>query len=97
MLFASKWYYQNYMALLRCWEGITLQIEERERIGLVGVNGARPNRPLLKNYRLAKSSHDGGQIFRSKEVTTGLSGAKIAGLHPGNTIGERNALRYMLT
>ncbi|WP_322923168.1 ABC-F family ATP-binding cassette domain-containing protein [Paenibacillus campi] len=66
-------------------EGINLQIEERERIGLVGVNGA--GKSTLLKIIAGEMSHDGGQIFRSKEVTLGYL-AQNSGLHHGNTIGE---------
>lgn len=66
-------------------EGINLQIEERERIGLVGVNGA--GKSTLLKIMAGEMSYDSGQIFRSKEMSLGYL-AQNSGLHHGNTIGE---------
>ncbi|WP_411349306.1 ABC-F family ATP-binding cassette domain-containing protein [Paenibacillus sp. WLX2291] len=66
-------------------EGINLQIEERERIGLVGVNGA--GKSTLLKIMAGEMSYDSGQVFRSKEMSLGYL-AQNSGLHHGNTIGE---------
>lgn len=49
--------------------GINLQVLERDRIGLVGVNGA--GKSTLLQILAGELSHDGGQIFKSKETTIG--------------------------
>lgn len=66
-------------------EGLNLQIEERERIGLVGVNGA--GKSTLLKIIAGEMSYDSGQIFRNKEMTLGYL-AQNSGLHHGHTIGE---------
>ncbi|WP_017812856.1 ABC-F family ATP-binding cassette domain-containing protein [Paenibacillus shenyangensis] len=66
-------------------DGINLQIEERERIGLVGVNGA--GKSTLLKILAGEMSYDSGQVFRSKELTLGYL-AQNSGLHHGSTIGE---------
>ncbi|MCR8643589.1 ABC-F type ribosomal protection protein [Paenibacillus sp. N1-5-1-14] len=48
---------------------ITLQIEDRERIGLVGVNGA--GKSTLLQVIAGELSYDAGDIFKAKETRVG--------------------------
>ncbi|MCI3922649.1 ABC-F family ATP-binding cassette domain-containing protein [Paenibacillus sp. TRM 82003] len=48
---------------------IHLQVNERERIGLVGANGA--GKSTLLRILAGESSHDGGQLFFAKGTTIG--------------------------
>lgn len=48
---------------------ISLQIEERERIGLVGVNGA--GKSTLLQIIAGELSYDEGSIFKAKETRIG--------------------------
>lgn len=66
-------------------EGINLQVLERDRIGLVGVNGA--GKSTLLKILAGEMSHDGGQIFKSKETTLGYL-AQNSGLQSDKTIWE---------
>ncbi|MDQ0087386.1 ATP-binding cassette subfamily F protein 3 [Paenibacillus anaericanus] len=65
--------------------GISLQILERDRIGLVGVNGA--GKSTLLQILANEMSYDGGQIFKAKETTIGYL-AQNSGLQSENTIWE---------
>lgn len=66
-------------------EGINLQVQERERIGLVGVNGA--GKSTLLQILAGEMSYDGGQIYKSKETTIGYL-AQNSGLQSDRTIWE---------
>ncbi|GGA27660.1 ABC-F family ATP-binding cassette domain-containing protein [Paenibacillus physcomitrellae] len=66
-------------------EGISLQIQERERIGLVGVNGA--GKSTLLKILAGEMSYDGGQIFKAKETTLGYL-AQNSGLASDKTLWE---------
>lgn len=66
-------------------EGINLQINEKERIGLVGVNGA--GKSTFLQILAGELSYDSGQIFKSKEVTLGYL-AQNGGLQSDRTIRE---------
>lgn len=66
-------------------EGVSLQILERERIGLVGVNGA--GKSTLLKILAGELSYDGGQIFKAKETTIGYL-AQNSGLESDGTIWE---------
>ncbi len=66
-------------------EGINLQIQERERVGLVGVNGA--GKSTLLQILAGEISYDGGQIYKSKETTVGYL-AQNSGLQSSRTIWE---------
>ncbi|WDH83813.1 ABC-F type ribosomal protection protein [Paenibacillus urinalis] len=66
-------------------EGVSLQILERERIGLVGVNGA--GKSTLLKILAGEMSYDGGQIFKAKETTLGYL-AQNSGLESDGTIWE---------
>ncbi|MDU4698271.1 MULTISPECIES: ABC-F family ATP-binding cassette domain-containing protein [Paenibacillus] len=66
-------------------EGINLQVLERDRIGLVGVNGA--GKSTFLQILAGELSHDGGQIFKAKETTLGYL-AQNSGLQSDRTIWE---------
>lgn len=66
-------------------DGINLQIQERDRVGLVGVNGA--GKSTLLQILAGEMSYDGGQIFKAKETTIGYL-AQNSGLQSGRTIWE---------
>ncbi|AWB43656.1 multidrug ABC transporter ATP-binding protein [Paenibacillus sp. CAA11] len=66
-------------------EGINLQVLERDRIGLVGVNGA--GKSTFLKILAGEISYDGGQIFKSKETTLGYL-AQNSGLNSDRTIWE---------
>jgi ATP-binding cassette, subfamily F, member 3 len=72
-------------------EGINLQIQERDRIGLVGVNGA--GKSTLLQILAGEMSHDGGQIFKSKETTLGYL-AQNSGLASDKSIWEEMLLVF---
>ncbi|WP_138494713.1 ABC-F family ATP-binding cassette domain-containing protein [Paenibacillus pinistramenti] len=72
-------------------EGISLQIQERERIGLVGVNGA--GKSTLLKILAGEMSYDGGQIFKAKETTLGYL-AQNSGLASDKTIWEEMLLVF---
>lgn len=65
--------------------GISLQILERDRIGLVGVNGA--GKSTFLQILANEMSYDGGQIFKAKETTIGYL-AQNSGLQSERTIWE---------
>lgn len=48
---------------------ISLQIEDRDRIGLVGVNGA--GKSTLLQVLAGEASYDGGELFKAKDVRIG--------------------------
>lgn len=62
---------------------ISLQIQERERIGLVGVNGA--GKSTLLQIISGEMSFDSGDIFKAKETKIGYL-AQNSGLRSNNTI-----------
>jgi ATP-binding cassette subfamily F protein 3 len=64
---------------------IHLQIEEKERIGLVGVNGA--GKSTLLQIIAGELTPDSGEIFKAKETKIGYL-KQHSGLRPGRTIGE---------
>lgn len=64
---------------------ISLQIEDRERIGLVGVNGA--GKSTLLQIISGEISYDSGEIFKAKETRIGYL-RQHTGLHTHHTIHE---------
>ena len=64
---------------------ISIQIQERERIGLVGVNGA--GKSTLLQVLAGEASYDGGTISKSKETRVGYL-AQNSGLQTNETIGR---------
>ncbi|MEB3100908.1 ABC-F family ATP-binding cassette domain-containing protein [Ferviditalea candida] len=64
---------------------ISLQIQERERIGLVGVNGA--GKSTLLRILAGEMSYDQGEIFMAKETRLGYL-AQNGGLQSGRSIRE---------
>lgn len=65
--------------------GINLQVNERERVGLVGVNGA--GKSTFLKILAGELSFDSGQIHKSKETTVGYL-AQNSGLQSDKTIEE---------
>ncbi|WP_339222598.1 ABC-F family ATP-binding cassette domain-containing protein [Paenibacillus sp. FSL H8-0332] len=66
-------------------DGISLMVNERERVGLVGVNGA--GKSTFLQILAGEMSYDSGQIHKSKETTIGYL-AQNSGLQSDNTIQE---------
>ncbi|KAA9004815.1 ABC-F family ATP-binding cassette domain-containing protein [Paenibacillus spiritus] len=66
-------------------EGISLQVNEKERVGLVGVNGA--GKSTFLQILAGELSYDSGQIYKAKETTIGYL-AQNSGLQSDRTIGE---------
>lgn len=64
---------------------ISIQINERERIGLVGVNGA--GKSTLLRVLAGESSYDSGEIHKPKTCKVGYL-AQNSGLHTSETIGH---------
>ncbi len=64
---------------------ISIQIQERERIGLVGVNGA--GKSTLLQVLAGEASYDSGTISKSKETRVGYL-AQNSGLQTNETIGH---------
>lgn len=64
---------------------ISMQIQERERIGLVGVNGA--GKSTLLQILAGELSYDSGDIFKSKETRIGYL-AQNGGLNSNRTLWE---------
>lgn len=64
---------------------ISIQIQERERIGLVGVNGA--GKSTLLQVLAGEVSYDSGTISKSKETRVGYL-AQNSGLQTNETIGR---------
>jgi ATP-binding cassette, subfamily F, member 3 len=62
---------------------ITLQVQDRERIGLVGVNGA--GKSTLLQIISGEMSYDSGDIFKSKEIRVGYL-AQNSGLNTDRAI-----------
>lgn len=62
---------------------ISLQIHERERVGLVGVNGA--GKSTLLQILAGELSYDAGEIYRAKETKIGYL-AQNSGLNSNETI-----------
>jgi ATP-binding cassette subfamily F protein 3 len=62
---------------------IHLQVNERERIGLVGANGA--GKSTLLRILAGETSHDGGQLFYAKGATIGYL-AQNSGLQSDQSI-----------
>ncbi len=62
---------------------ITLQIEDRERIGLVGVNGA--GKSTLLQIIAGELSYDSGELFKAKETKIGYL-RQNSGLHTDKSI-----------
>ncbi|RCX20505.1 ATP-binding cassette subfamily F protein 3 [Fontibacillus phaseoli] len=65
--------------------GIGLQVLERDRIGLVGVNGA--GKSTFLQILAGELTPDGGQIFKAKETKVGYL-AQNSGLQSDRTIWE---------
>jgi len=74
---------------------ITFQIQERERIGLVGVNGA--GKSTLLQIIAGEMSYDSGTIYKAKETRIGYL-AQNSGLNSDRTIIEemREVFRVLL-
>ncbi|MBD3921465.1 ABC-F family ATP-binding cassette domain-containing protein [Paenibacillus sp. PR3] len=74
---------------------ITFQIQERERIGLVGVNGA--GKSTLLQIIAGEMSYDSGTIYKAKETRIGYL-AQNSGLQSDRTIIEemREVFRALL-
>ena len=74
---------------------ISIQINERERIGLVGVNGA--GKSTLLRILAGESSHDSGEIHKAKMCKIGYL-AQNSGLHTSETIGRemRSVFAHLL-
>ncbi|MGK9250879.1 ABC-F family ATP-binding cassette domain-containing protein [Paenibacillus humicus] len=70
---------------------ISLQIQERERIGLVGVNGA--GKSTLLQILAGVQSADSGVIHRAKETRIGYL-AQNSGLQSGKSIDEEMRLVF---
>ncbi|WP_410513751.1 ABC-F family ATP-binding cassette domain-containing protein [Paenibacillus sp. BR2-3] len=66
-------------------DGINLQVNEKERVGLVGVNGA--GKSTFLQILAGEMSYDGGQIHKSKETTIGYL-AQNSGLQSERSIHE---------
>lgn len=66
-------------------DGISLQVNEKERVGLVGVNGA--GKSTFLQILAGEMSFDSGQIHKSKETTIGYL-AQNSGLQSDRTIQE---------
>jgi ATP-binding cassette, subfamily F, member 3 len=66
-------------------DGINLQVNEKERVGLVGVNGA--GKSTFLQILAGEISYDGGQIHKSKETTIGYL-AQNSGLQSERSIQE---------
>lgn len=66
-------------------DGISLQVNEKERVGLVGVNGA--GKSTFLQILAGEMSFDSGQIHKSKETTVGYL-AQNSGLQSDGTIQE---------
>ncbi|MHA6532798.1 ABC transporter ATP-binding protein [Paenibacillus sp. BAC0078] len=66
-------------------DGISLQVNEKERVGLVGVNGA--GKSTFLQILAGEMSYDSGQIHKSKETTIGYL-AQNSGLQSDKTIQE---------
>ncbi|NUU63550.1 ribosomal protection-like ABC-F family protein [Paenibacillus agri] len=66
-------------------DGINLQVNEKERVGLVGVNGA--GKSTFLQILAGELSFDSGQIHKSKETTIGYL-AQNSGLQSDKTIEE---------
>ncbi|WP_042197992.1 ABC-F family ATP-binding cassette domain-containing protein [Paenibacillus camerounensis] len=66
-------------------DGISLQVNEKERVGLVGVNGA--GKSTFLQIIAGEMSFDSGQIHKSKETTVGYL-AQNSGLQSDKTIQE---------
>lgn len=66
-------------------DGINLQVNEKERVGLVGVNGA--GKSTFLQILAGEMSYDSGQIHKSKETTVGYL-AQNSGLQSDKTIQE---------
>ncbi|GMK42371.1 multidrug ABC transporter ATP-binding protein [Paenibacillus sp. CCS19] len=74
---------------------ITFQIQERERIGLVGVNGA--GKSTLLQIIAGEMSYDSGTIYKAKETRIGYL-AQNSGLNSDRSIIEemREVFRVLL-
>ena len=66
-------------------DGISLQVNEKERVGLVGVNGA--GKSTFLQIIAGEMSFDSGQIHKSKETTIGYL-AQNSGLQSERSIQE---------
>ncbi|MBW4081432.1 ABC-F family ATP-binding cassette domain-containing protein [Paenibacillus sp. S150] len=66
-------------------DGISLQVNEKERVGLVGVNGA--GKSTFLQILAGEMSFDSGQIHKSRETTIGYL-AQNSGLQSDKTIQE---------
>ncbi|WP_238652323.1 ribosomal protection-like ABC-F family protein [Paenibacillus piscarius] len=66
-------------------DGISLMVNEKERVGLVGVNGA--GKSTFLQILAGELSYDSGQIHKAKETTIGYL-AQNSGLQSDKTIQE---------
>ncbi|WP_340021620.1 ABC-F family ATP-binding cassette domain-containing protein [Paenibacillus sp. FSL K6-1096] len=66
-------------------DGISLMVNEKERVGLVGVNGA--GKSTFLQILAGELSYDSGQIHKAKETTIGYL-AQNSGLQSDRTIQE---------
>jgi ATP-binding cassette subfamily F protein 3 len=75
---------------------ITMQIQERDRIGLVGVNGA--GKSTFLQIISGEMSYDSGDIFKAKETRIGYL-AQNSGLNTSRSIAEemREVFSALLT
>jgi ATP-binding cassette subfamily F protein 3 len=66
-------------------EGVSIQVNERDRIGLVGVNGA--GKSTFLRILAGELAPDSGTVYKPRELRIGYL-AQDGGLQSGRTIGE---------